>query len=368
MQINGDRPNVQLNQPEHVPQQSSMMPVELSLLERLDKGFLLYEIAETELTVTGPRASDKYTGISTVIAQSGWLDVTYIIQYLHFGYIFKIVAGLALILNMFLFWQAWQYTCLLMACLSTGYASWNFAIWWSWKNSETSHFTEMFAYESIIGFNYTLFFLSVAYFFICSSWLMIAPALMFVCLIIKMIYSIKVPNSYFVHRASSLIEAIQIFGITMKLLKLTSLNWSYSVSFFMLSSLYYSVMGFVFLMIYCNMRYRGLSYHDFLPGMRYFGIHLMATGLVYQQLLGALPLIYTYPERLAEAEKDQTTDKLMDGKAQAVQACALLILANLVLLVLLLIQRSQIKYTSNSSGYSWKERSISQKHGEGSIF
>jgi hypothetical protein len=343
MQINEGRPEEQLNQAEHAPHQQSMLPVELSLFERLDKGFALYDVAETQLTVTGPRIGEKYTGTSTIIAQSGWLEVDRVIQYLQFSYVFKIIAGISLILNVFILWQSWQYTCFVMAAFSLGYGAWNVIIWNSKRRAETRACTEMFFFEAIIGINYSVFFVFLALFFMKGSWLFILPSLMYVGLIIYMIYSIKTANSYLVHRASSLIEAIQLFGITMQLLKLTSLSWNYSLSFFMLSSLYYSVMGFVFLMLFCNMRYRGLAFHDFLPGMRFYGFHLMGTGLVYQQLIGALPLLYTYPERLAESAKSGSQGSVMDGKAQTVQASALLILVNVGLLVYLAIQRSMVK-------------------------
>jgi hypothetical protein len=343
MQINEERPQEQLNQPEHAPQQQSMLPVELSLFERLDKGFAMYDIAETRLTVTGPKISEKYSGNSTVIAQHGWIDVDNVIKYLVYSYIFKIVVGIFMLLNVFLLWQAWQYTCFVMAAFSLGYGGWNFILWNSFRRVESRSYTEMFFFESIIGINYTLFFIFLALFFMKGSWLFIFPSLFLVCLIIYMIYSIRTANSYFVHRASSLIEAVQLFGITMKLLKLTSLSWNYSLSFFMLSSLYYSVMGFVFLMLFCNMRYRGLAFHDFLPGMRFYGFHLMGTGLVYQQLIGALPLLYTYPERLADNLKSSEQTSVMDGKAQTVQACVLLAVINLGLLLTLIYQRNSVK-------------------------
>lgn len=344
MQINGDRPEVQLNQPEHAPQQQSMLAVELSLFERLDKGFAMYELSETQLTVSGPRNAEKYSGKSTVIAQSGWLDVDKIIQYLHFSYFLKIVVGGVLLLNIILAWQEWKYTCYTLSAFSFAYSAWNAWLWNSYRHAETANYTDMYFYEAVIGGNYSLFFLLLAFFFTRGNWLLIAPALAYVGLIIYMIYSIKGANSYFVHRSSSLIEAIQVFGISMKLLKLTPLSWNYSLSFFMLSSLYYSVMGFVFLMLFCNMRYRGLAFHDFLPGMRFYGCHLMGTGLVYQQLIGALPLIYTYPERQAEANTmtgRQTT--IMDGRAQSIQACVLLILVHLCLQLLLWWHRAHVK-------------------------
>lgn len=296
----------------------------------------------------------KYTGKSTIIATHGWLDCNMIIKYKYFDFSFKILAATALLLNVLLACHKWYYTSAVMAFISLAYSIWNFALWGLTYSIEETAFRRMFLFEGIIGAIWASYLTLATFFFVDGCWLMVMVPLAFVGLEMYMIYSAKEANSYFSHRSISLIEAVQVFGISLKLLKLAQLSWPYTLTFFALHSLYTAVMGFVCLLLYCNMRFRGMQAHPFLPGLRFFALNLLANGLVYQQLLSTLPLLYTYPDRLAENQANTGSEGVVQGNSLVIQACIYMIAANLLLVFLLASQRSQIQYQILKSDYSSK--------------
>lgn len=343
MQANEGGPEARLN-PEHDPVPlRSMGPLEISIFERLDRGMANLNILAMQSTELDKEDKNKYSGKSTVIAKHGWLDCDVIIQYKYFELVAKVVIGTTLLLNMLLACHRWHYTAVVMAAFAFCYSAWNFISWRLTYSLEDREFRQMFLYEGIIGALWTVYLVLLVYFFTKNVWFMVVIPLFYVTLQMYMIYSIDAPNSYFVHRSISLIEAIQIFGISLKLRNLTNIDWSYTLTYFGLYSLYLSVIGFVCLLLYCNMRCRGMESHPFLPGLLFTALYMAMNGMAYQQVLTSFPYLYSYPSRLIEHEKLQSKKPLEEGKAYAIQGCVLIIAANLGLLVFLCFQRSSVK-------------------------
>lgn len=342
MQVNDDGPQAQLNpEPEQVSVRS-MGPIEFSLFERIDRGMSRLNTMATQNSDNDKDNKNKYTGKSTIIAKHGWLDCGVVIQYKYFEIISKIILGTVLLLNILLACHRWQYTAIAIVCVAFCYSAWNFISWRLTYSLEDRAFRQMFLFEGLIGALWTAYLATVTYFFINKVWYMILIPLLYVALQMYMIYSIRAPNSYFVHRSISIVEAIQIFGISLKLMNMTLVDWSYTLTYFGIYSLYLSVVGFVCLLLYCNMRCRDMKAHPFLPGLLFFALYLAMNGMVYQQVLNSFPFLYSYPERLQAHDKANSKKPIDEGVIYAAQGCVMIIVTNIILLLILFIKQDSV--------------------------
>jgi hypothetical protein len=263
-------------------------PIELNILERVERGFTNLEIEredEQKPPLTPPSEKGKYVGDREVIFVSGWVNVDAVYERFFWGFVSKIFIGILVLSSL-------QYNNQNFWPVAGGLAMVNLL-----HLLKTAFFLlrHKCSHQNIkiglwLDFNLSLGYLTYFVGFLLVFMNLITNrflpmfALPFLAFSAMILFSKDESNYIISQKKFQIFEGIQLFLIAMKFSETGFVNWNYTLIFYMAASIYLTVLGFL-LTIILSCSLFGFLYQDLeawkLKSLIWMTSYYVSSGAIY---------------------------------------------------------------------------------------
>jgi len=273
-------------------------PIELNILERVEQGLnISYDNDNDDKNFETPlNEREMYEGPKEVIFVTGWVNIDSVYQRYKYAFICKILIGLALIGCLLYYSQNFAPVALLLCAINLAHIAKNLAYMYLYRGSNI-RIRMIFMIELHISLGYFIYFLGfylllthriITKFFLLYS----VP---YIALTLFIFFYNAEDNLYLSQKKFSVFEAFQMLLIAIKFVQISSVDWNYTLLFFMTAAIYIMVIGML-LMIILSCSLFGFLYRDLEPwkvkSLVWMTWYYMTTGLIYIYLIKGVIFFY----------------------------------------------------------------------------
>lgn len=273
-------------------------PIELNILERVEHGLnLSYDNENDDKNFETPlNEREMYEGPKEVIFVTGWVNIDSVYQRYKYGFISKILLGLAVIGCLLYYSQNFAPVALLLCAINLAHIVKNLAYLYLYRGSNT-RIKMIFMIELHISLGYFIYFFG---FFLLlthriSTKFFLLYSLPYIALTLFIFFYNGEENNYLSQKKFSAFEAFQMLLIAVKFAQIGSVDWNYTLLFFMTAAIYVTVIGLL-LMIILSCSLFGFLYRDLeqwkVKSLVWMTFYYLSTGLVYIYIIKGVIQFY----------------------------------------------------------------------------
>lgn len=273
-------------------------PIELNILERVEQGLnLSFNNDNDSKSYTTPlNERDMYEGPKEVIFVTGWVNIDSVYQRYLYGFICKMLIGLAVIACLVYYHQSFTPIAAMLCVINLAHIIKNIYYLYIYRGNNARMRT-IFMVELHISLGYFIYFFG---FFLLlthriTTKFFLLFTLPYLALTLFIFFYNADDNLYLSQKKFSVFEALQLFLIALKFAQLGSMDWSYTLLFFMTAAIYVTVIGLL-LMIILSCSLFGFLYRNLEPwklkSLIWMTWYYLTSGLIYVYIIKGVIQFY----------------------------------------------------------------------------
>ena len=324
-------------------------PIELNILERVEQGLnISFENDNEEKNFETPlNEREMYEGPKEVIFVTGWVNIDSVYQRYKYAFICKILVGLAVICSLLYLHQNFAPVALILCAINLAHVIKNVVYLYLYHGSNM-RIRMIFLIELHISLGYFIYFLGfyllLAHYITTKFFLLYS--LPYLGLTLFIFFYNADDNLYISQKKFSVFEAFQLLLIAVKFAHISSIDWNYTLLFFMTAAIYVMVIGML-MMIILSCSLFGFLYRDLEPwkvkSLIWMTWYYMTTGIIYVYLIKGVIQFYGEENPYDIPAIADYTRYRSNSYDVILAACLLMVLFSLVNLIMHLLWKHEIK-------------------------